>query len=400
MKINLVFKDFNSLVGTVPRALASGSGPDVTEGNQGYQTDAQLVKAKLILPLTKYVKKYGWDKLYAPSTWGMFRWTPDGKSFGKGPVWGIAQTGQNVVAFYNKKKLRQLGFNPNKLPQTYAGFEKMLATLRAKLPDDDPVIEEGNKEGYGFIHLFGGIWGAYVQAADRPELDLPRARLALRHAGDDQGAREAPAVGARPATSTTTTTRSKTTPPHGVFAKGKGAMWIGGDWDSTIIKAGLGAANIGVMPIPPGPSGQWASIGGLSGPWHISAKTKYPDLGAEWLNYVITSPRAKALMYSQQQIPSDKSAKAPAGDAVPGPGEQGVPAGRKRRRAPALHRLGLALDVHDAPEPVPAPARRAPRRRRAWRRPSRTTGRSSTRRSADHGAWRMKAQPTRRARDS
>ena len=119
VKINLVFKDFNSLVSTVPRALASGSGPDVTEGNQGYQTDAQLVKAKLIIPLTKYVNKYGWNKLYAPSTWGMFRWTPDGKSFGKGPVWGIAQTGQNVVAFYNKRKLRQLGFNPNRMPQTF-----------------------------------------------------------------------------------------------------------------------------------------------------------------------------------------------------------------------------------------------------------------------------------------
>ena len=164
VKINLVFKDFNSLVGTVPRALASGSGPDVTEGNQGYQTDAQLVKAKLILPLTKYVKKYGWDKLYAPSTWGMFRWTPDGKSFGRGPVWGIAQTGQNVVAFYNKKKLRELGFNPNKMPQTFAGFDRLLAQLRAKLPDDEPVIHEGNKEGYGFIHLFGGIQGAYVKA--------------------------------------------------------------------------------------------------------------------------------------------------------------------------------------------------------------------------------------------
>ena len=195
VKINLVFKDFNSLVGTVPRALASGSGPDVTEGNQGYQTDAQLVKAKLILPLTKYVKKYGWDKLYAPSTWGMFRWTPDGKSFGKGPVWGIAQTGQNVVAFYNKKKLRELGFNPNKMPQTFAGFDRLLAQLRAKLPDGEPVIDEGNKEGYGFIHLFGGIQGAYVKRADRAQLDLPRARLALRHAGDDQGAGQAPAVG-------------------------------------------------------------------------------------------------------------------------------------------------------------------------------------------------------------
>ncbi len=40
----------------------------------------------------------------------------------------------------------------------------MLAQLRAKLPEDDPVIHEGNKEGYGFIHLFGGIWGAHVKA--------------------------------------------------------------------------------------------------------------------------------------------------------------------------------------------------------------------------------------------
>ena len=114
VKINLVFKDFASLVAIVPRALQSGDGPDVTEGNQGFQTDAQLVKAKLILPLTKYVKKYRWDKLYAPSTWGMFSWTPDGKSFGKGPVWGIAQTGQNVVVFYNKKKFRQAGLDLDK----------------------------------------------------------------------------------------------------------------------------------------------------------------------------------------------------------------------------------------------------------------------------------------------
>ena len=314
VKINLVFKDFNSLVGTVPRALASGSGPDVTEGNQGYQTDAQLVKAKLILPLTKYVKKYGWDKLYASSTWGMFRWTPDGKSFGKGPVWGIAQTGQNVVAFYNKKKLRQAGFNPNKMPGTFAGFDKLLGQLRAKLPDSEPVIMEGNKEGYGFIHLFGGIWGASVKPTavrnwiyhvPGSRYDTPGTIKALAklqqwgkagYFNDDFNALGYDASATD-------------------FAKGNGVFWIGGDWDSTIIKTGLGAANVGVMPIPPGPSGQWASIGGLSGPWHISAKTKYPDLGAEWLNYVITSSRAKALMYGQQQIPSDRRAKAPKGDA-------------------------------------------------------------------------------------
>jgi raffinose/stachyose/melibiose transport system substrate-binding protein len=312
VKINLVFKDFNSLVGTVPRALASGSGPDVTEGNQGYQTDAQLVKAKLIIPLTKYVTKYGWNKLYAPSTWGMFRWTADGKSFGKGPVWGLAQTGQNVVVFYNKKKLVQAGLNPNKMPQTYAGFEKMLATLRAKLPKDDPVIMEGNKEGYGFIHLFGGIWGAYekpsvvrnwIYHVPGSRYDTPGTIKALGRlqawAKNGYFNPDYNAVGYDAAA--------------GLFAKGKGAMWIGGDWDSTIIKA-LGVQNLGVMPIPPGPSGQWAGVGGLSGSWHISAKTKNADLGAEWLNYVITSTNAKKLMFANQQLPADRSAKPPTND--------------------------------------------------------------------------------------
>ena len=130
----------------MPRALASGSGPDVTEGNQGYQTDAQLVKAKLILPLTKYVKKYEWDQLYAPSTWGMFRWTPDGKSFGKGPVWGIAQTGQNVVAFIQQEEAdRRLESTRTSSRGRMRAGRRCSRQLRAKLPDDDPVIEAGNK---------------------------------------------------------------------------------------------------------------------------------------------------------------------------------------------------------------------------------------------------------------
>ena len=101
--------DFNSLVNTVNRALASNNGPDITEGNQGYQTDALQVKAKLILPLDKYVKAYGWNKWWGPSTWQIFQWTPDGKTFGKGPKWGVAQTGQNVVLYVNTKKLAAAG---------------------------------------------------------------------------------------------------------------------------------------------------------------------------------------------------------------------------------------------------------------------------------------------------
>ena len=313
VKINIVFKSFNNLVGTVPRALASGSGPDVTEGNQGFQTDAQLVKAKLILPLTKYVAKYKWNELYAPSTWGQFRWTPDGKTYGKGPVWGIAQTGQNVVAFMNKKKLQAAGINPAKLPTTFAGFQTMLAQLRAKLPASDPVIEVGNQGGWGFIHLFGGIWGASVKPTSVRNwiYHVPGSRYDTPGTIGALGVLQQWAKAGYFNSDYNAVGEDATA---GIFAKGKGAMWIGGNWDATVIKTGLGAQNVVVMPVPPGPSGQWAAIGGVSGPWHISAKTKYPDLGAEWLNYVIATPVAQKLMFAQQQIPADRRAKAPTND--------------------------------------------------------------------------------------
>ena len=62
-------------------------------------------------------------------------------------------------------------------------------------------------------------------------------------------------------------------------------------------------------------AGRGPASAALSGPWHISAKTKYPDLAAAWLNYIIASPEAQKLMYAQQQIPSPSDAAAPpAGD--------------------------------------------------------------------------------------
>ena len=310
VKITMVFKDFNSLVNIVPRSLASDDGPDITEGNQGYQTDAQLVKAGLIVPLDPYIKAYGWDKWYSPSTWSIFRWTNDGKTFGQGPTWGVAQTGQNVNIYVNTKKLSELGFDPNAMPTTFDDFNQMLADVRAKLPKDQPVIEAGNQEGYGFIHMFGGIQAAYVAPQDVRDWimhvpgstwDSPETVKALEtlqswgkngYLNDDYNAIKNDASAAE-------------------FAKGKGVFWIGGNWDSAIIGQGLGTDNVKVMPFPPGESGVTAGIGSTSGPWHISSKTKYPDVAAAWLNYIISSPKAQELMFSQQQIPSVAGAKAP-----------------------------------------------------------------------------------------
>ena len=101
------------------------------------------------------------------------------------------------------------------------------------------------------------------------------------------------------------------------FAKGKGAFLYEGNWETAIVKAGLGD-KAAVINMPPGASGKHVGIGATSGPWHISAKTKYPDVAAAWLNYIHSSPEAIASMFSFQQIPSVAGAVAPPGDALLG----------------------------------------------------------------------------------
>ena len=58
--------------------------------------------------------------------------------------------------------------------------------------------------------------------------------------------------------------------------------------------------------MPPGESGKHVGVGATSGPWHISAKTKYPDVAAAWLNYIHSSPEAVDMMYKAAADPGHR----------------------------------------------------------------------------------------------
>ena len=103
-----------------------------------------------------------------------------------------------------------------------------------------------------------------------------------------------------------------------LFAKGKGAMWIGGDWNSTIIKAGLGAANIGVMPVPPGAARPVdVDRRALRAMAHLGEdETCRPRSRVAELRHHVDE--GEAAHVQQQQLPADKSALPPKGDAYLG----------------------------------------------------------------------------------
>src|SRR4029450_1923964 len=113
--VKISFRNFADWTKQAKLAPPSASPPDVFGGNQGYQLDGELVKAGLILPLTKYADAYGWDESYTPETLQQFEWSDDGQTFGEGTLWGVAQTGQSVGVFANKKKLAAAGIDPASL---------------------------------------------------------------------------------------------------------------------------------------------------------------------------------------------------------------------------------------------------------------------------------------------
>ena len=64
--------------------------------------------------------------------------------------------------FYNKALVKKYGGDPNNMPKTFADFEQAATKLRANAPDDVPIINLGNKDGYEALHAFGMVQGAYV----------------------------------------------------------------------------------------------------------------------------------------------------------------------------------------------------------------------------------------------
>jgi raffinose/stachyose/melibiose transport system substrate-binding protein len=310
--VKLKFYDFTSYIKILKLSLNSANSPDVAEGNQGYGMDALLVKAKLIRNLDPYAAKYGWNKYYPPGTAQQFRWTPDGKTYGKGNLWGVGQFGQSVGVFYNKTLLKKYGGDPANMPKTFADFTKLLATLRAKAPSSIPIIELGNKDGYESLHDFGMVQGAYVSGQFMRNwiFHVPGSNYAApanlkaltefqRWFKEGYFGSDYNAVGENDASA--------------AFGKGKGIFYLGGNWQAQVIQSGL-KDNVGFMDMPPGPSGKYVSIGATSLPWHISARTKYADVGAAFINWLISSKGSAQLMYAQNQVPAITGAPAAKGN--------------------------------------------------------------------------------------
>jgi raffinose/stachyose/melibiose transport system substrate-binding protein len=310
--VDLSFRDTASWFKQAKLVAASDNPPDVFAGNQGYQVDGELVKAGLIKPLDEYAKAYGWDKSYTPETLQQFMWTEDGQKFGEGKLWGVAQTGQSTGVFANMAKLREAGVDPASL-KTFDDFDAALAKLRATLPKDEPVIALGNKDQFGALHLWGMIQGAYTPAQDMRDWIFHKDGATFDTAGNLTSLKKLVEWAQKGYLGPGDSFNARNDPEAAAaFGKGEGAFMLGGNWNASIAKDGLGK-DAAFFDMPPGDSGKAVAIGSASLPMHISAKTKNPDLAAAYLD-AITGPSAAPALVDTQQVPAATDATAQPGD--------------------------------------------------------------------------------------
>jgi raffinose/stachyose/melibiose transport system substrate-binding protein len=310
--VKISFRDFAGWTKQAKLVASSDSPPDVFAGNQGYQLDGELVKAGLIVALDEYAKAYGWDESYTPETLQQFEWTDDGKTFGEGTLWAVAQTGQSVGVFANRKKLDAAGIDPASL-ETFDDFEGALAKLRESLPADDPVIMLGNLDQFHALHLWGGIQGAYVPAQDVRDWIFQRDGATFDTEGNLTALEKLKEWADKGYLGKADAYNSRTETNAGVaFGKGQGALLIGGNWHAATAREGLGDDAI-FFNMPPGEGGDMVNIGSTSFPMHISAKTENPDLAAAYLDH-ITGPDAGPVLVDTQQVPAAIDSTAEPGD--------------------------------------------------------------------------------------
>jgi raffinose/stachyose/melibiose transport system substrate-binding protein len=289
-------KNFDDYVTTIKLAASGSDAPDVFHGNEGYQVDAALVKAGLILPLDDYAKAYGWDTRFGSSaTLDVLRWSNDGTTWTKGPLWGIPQKAEVLGVFYNKATLEKLGLA---VPTTFDEFESSLATAKAQ---GVPGIVVGGLDGWPLGHVFmilqplfedpqqiaNWTFGLPGSSFDTPGTQHA-ATVLESWAKNGYFIKGYSGIGQENAAAR--------------FAKGEGLYFLTGPWENGTFEP-MGT-NVGFFTMP-GPTAGTASptTGSPSLPFHISSKSKHPDIAAAYMDF-ITSPEAADVVAKNGDLPA------------------------------------------------------------------------------------------------
>ena len=282
IKIQRTEQSFDQVMSTLNLRLTDQNGPDVATINNGWQSMGTLSKAGLILNLDKYAELYGWRDEMSSTMLRQLEFSPDGKKMGEGSLYGTPGARLTTVGlYYNKKILTDVGVT---VPTSFAELETDLATVKAK--GETPIALGTQEKTYATNPLFAlqsllgkpqaindFVYGAGGTTLEQTGLGTAASKLQewekagylnSGYAGLDlDGGRK-------------------------VFSDSKAAFHF--DYSGAFAGDGVDPSEFGRLQLPQPDGGAQTSVGAASAVFGISAKTKYPDAAAAFLNYLDSQP--------------------------------------------------------------------------------------------------------------
>jgi raffinose/stachyose/melibiose transport system substrate-binding protein len=299
VKITVQTTSYTDYLPKINLELASSTPPDLSE----VVTLETPVKDHLLLDLDPYAAQYGWTKSISPYALNEYRMGP-ALVAGSGPLYAVSSGFALTGMFYNKKLMQKLGISGP--PQTLADVNTDLAKAKAA---GDVGFEVAAEDGHAAF-LVQQVADDYAQPAPVNNWIFGVKGSNINIAAVRTGANQL-ATWAKDGYLNNDANADALTQAVKEFNAGKALFINDGNWDSYQYQGGLGAG-VGFAAFPAAQAGgrYTAMVGGTAG-YAISAKTKYPQVAAAFLNYSVSAAAAPAV-FATGNLPNNPSAIKPA----------------------------------------------------------------------------------------
>jgi raffinose/stachyose/melibiose transport system substrate-binding protein len=296
-------RSFDDLATTLRLALSGNDAPDVVQANNGRADMGTFVAAGELLPLGPWARAYGWDQRYPESVRQYVSYTPDGKVFGEGEMYGLPQVGEVVGIYYNPAELQRLGIA---VPATWEAFEAALAAVKAA---GATPLQLGNVEGWPALHVFGTVEDQLVPAEQISDLAFGRKGASWTTPDNTQAAQRV-ADWARAGYFNEGVNGLDDNQAWQAFARGESVFLIGGSWYAPDLEAAMGQ-NVRFMPPPPPAGRPVSATGGTGLPFAITSASDAPDAAAAYLDFITNADAMQVLTETGNLPVVDTAAQTP-----------------------------------------------------------------------------------------
>lgn len=305
VRIARTAQSFDQVLSTLNLRLADKDGPDVAAINNGWQSMGTLAKGGLIRNLDGYADAYGWRKQIPPTILREHLFTTDGTTMGEGSLWGTTGARLTTVGlYYNTKMLTAAGISP---PDSLDAFEAACAKIKAA--GGVPIVAGTQEKTFATNPLFAvqAMLGAKKSIAD---FVYRAGKVTLADTGMTSAAQKiqqwSKAGYFNPDAAGLAFESGRT-----AFIKGRGVFHF--DYSGSLAQPGVDAKSFARLQFPQPSGGGQVAVGAPSEVFGISARTRYPDAAAAFLDFLQSAPMNQ-LAVDSGMLPLDAAGtRAPAG---------------------------------------------------------------------------------------